>query len=120
MIAFIEESREAHEVEPICKALQCAPSTYYDRRAIIRDPDRASARARSDAALNVKIDAAWEDNCMLYRARKIWHVLRREGEDVARCTAERLMRRLGIKGVVLGNSVITTQPDTFLPCLMTR
>ena len=61
MIDFIEESRGSHGVEPICRALQFAPSTYYDRRAIARDPDRASVRARSDAALSVKIDAAWED-----------------------------------------------------------
>ena len=60
MIDFIEESRGSHGVEPICRALQFAPSTYYDRRAIARDPDRASVRARSDAALSVKIDAAWE------------------------------------------------------------
>ena len=52
----------------------------------MRDPDRASARAKSDAALSLKIDAAWEDNRKLYGARKIWHVLRRDGEDVARCT----------------------------------
>ena len=116
MMNFIEESREALGVEPICKALQFAPSTYYDRRAIARDPERASARARSDAALSVKIDGAWADNRKLYGARKIWHVLRRDGEDVARCTVERLMRALGIKGVVRGRRVITTNPDTSLPC----
>ncbi len=113
---FIEESREAHGVEPICRALQFAPSTYYDRRAIAHDPERASARAKSDAALSVKIDAAWDANRKLYGARKIWHVLRRQGEDAARCTVERLMRRLGIRGVVRGKKVITTQPDTSLPC----
>ena len=111
-----EESREAHGVEPICRALQFAPSTYYDRRAIMRDPDRASARAKSDAAMSVKIDAAWDANRKLYGARKIWHVLRRQGEDPARCTVERLMRRLGIRGVVRGKKVITTNPDTSLPC----
>jgi len=116
MIAFIEESREALGVEPICRALQFAPSTYYDRRAIARDPDRASARAKSDAALSLKIDGAWADNRKLYGARKIWHVLRREGEDVARCTVERLMRTLGIKGVVRGKKVVTTNPDTSQPC----
>lgn len=116
MIAFIEESREALGVEPICKALQFAPSTYYERRAIARDPDRASLRAKSDAALSLKIDGAWADNRKLYGARKIWHVLRRDGEDVARCTVERLMRRLGIKGVVRGKKVITTNPDTSQPC----
>ncbi|HCY99410.1 MAG TPA: IS3 family transposase [Rhodobacter sp.] len=116
MMDFIEESREAHGVEPICRALQFAPSTYYDRRAIMRDPDRASARAKSDAAMSVKIDAAWDANRKLYGARKIWHVLRRQGEDAARCTVERLMRRLGIRGVVRGKKVITTNPDTSLPC----
>ena len=116
MMDFIEESREAHGVEPICRALQFAPSTYYDRRAIMLDPDRASARAKSDAAMSVKIDATWDANRKLYGARKIWHVLRRQGEDPARCTVERLMRRLGIRGVVRGKKVITTNPDTSLPC----
>ena len=110
MTAFIEEHRKMYGVEPMCKILQIAPSTYYDRRAIALDPDRASARAKSDAALSLKIDAAWEDNRKLYGARKIWHVLRREGEDVARCTVERLMRSLGIKGVLRGKKVITTNP----------
>ena len=113
---FIEESREAFGVEPICKALQFAPSTYYDRRAIVRDPERASRRAKSDAAMSLRIDGAWEDNRKLYGARKIWHVLRRDGQDVARCTVERLMRALGIRGVVRGKRVVTTNPDTSLPC----
>ena len=56
---FIEESRKALGVEPIYKALQFAPSTYYNRRAVARDPERASARARSDAAMCLKIDGAW-------------------------------------------------------------
>mgnify|MGYP006143040139 FL=1 len=124
-----EESREAFGVEPICKALQFAPFTYYVRRAIVRDPERASRRAKSDAAMSLRIDGAWEDNRKLYGARKIWHVLRREGEDVAPlsanacirlpgngCTVERLMRALGIRGVVRGKRVVTTNPDTSLPC----
>ena len=107
----------------------CREGTYYDRRAVAQDPDRASARARSDAALSIKIDAAWDANRKLYGARKIWHVLRRQGEDAAPlsafackrlpgngCTVERLMRRLGIRGVVRGKKVITTQPDISQPC----
>ena len=94
----------------------CREGTYHDRRALARDPDRASARAKSDAALSIKIDAAWDANHKLYGARKIWHVLRRQGEDAARCTVERLMHRLGIRGVVRGKKVITTNPDTSLPC----
>ena len=68
-----------HWRAPICRTLQIAPSTYFDRRAIARDPDRASARAKSDSALSLKIDGAWADNLKLYGAREIWHVLRREG-----------------------------------------
>ena len=63
----------------MCRILQIAPSTYYERRAIAHGPDLASARAKSDAALSLKIDAAWDANRKLYGARKIWHVLRREG-----------------------------------------
>jgi transposase InsO family protein len=96
--------------------LQIAQSTYYERRAIARDPDRASVRAKSDADLCVKIDAAWKDNRKLYGARKIWHVLLRDNEEVARCTVERLMRRLGLKGVLRGKKVVTTNPDTSQPC----
>lgn len=79
--------------------LQIAQSSYYERRAIARDPERASPRAKSDADICIKIDAAWKDNRKLYGARKIWHVLLRDNQDVARCTVERLMRDLGLKGV---------------------
>ena len=116
MMDFIEESRGLFGVEPICRTLQIAPSTYFDRRAIARDPDRASARAKSDAALSLKIDGAWADNRKLYGARKIWHVLRRDGQDVARCTVERLMRTLGLRGVLRGKKIVTTNPDTSQPC----
>ena len=103
-------------VEPMCRILQIAQSTYYERRAIARDPDRASARAKSDAVMCIKINAAWEDNRKLYGARKIWHVLLRDNQDVARCTVERLMRHLGLKGVLRGKKVVTTNPDSSQPC----
>lgn len=90
--------------------LQIAPSTYYERRAVLRDPSRASARTKSDASLCLKIEAIWEENRRLYGARKIWHVLRRDSEDVARCTVERLMKVLGVRGVVRGKKVVTTNP----------
>jgi transposase InsO family protein len=116
MTAFIEEHRGEFGVEPMCRMLQIAQSTYYERRAIARDPDRASARAKSDADLCIKINAAWEENRKLYGARKIWHVLLRDNQAIARCTVERLMRNLGIKGVVRGKKVVTTNPDTSQPC----
>jgi hypothetical protein len=116
MTAFIEEHRGSYGLEPMWKTLQIAPPTYCDRRAIADDPDRASCRAKSDAALSVRIDAAWQDNRKLYGAPKVWHVLRREGEDVALCTVERLTRVPGIRGVVLGKKIITTNPDASQPC----
>lgn len=94
--------------------LHIAQSTYYERRAIARD--RASARAKSDSDLCTKIVAAWKDNRKLYGARKIWHVLLRDDEAVARCTVERLMRRLGQKGVLRGKKIVTTNADTSQPC----
>ncbi len=116
MMAFIEESRGSFGVEPICKVLLIAPSTYYDRVAIARDPDRASARAKSAASMCIEIDRVWDENRRVYGARKVWHALRREGQDVARCTVERLMGFLGIQGVVRGRRVVTTNPDTSQPC----
>lgn len=116
MIAFIEEHRGVFGVEPICKVLPVAPSTYYEQRAISKDPDLASVRAKSDAAMCIEIDRVWQDNRKVYGARKIWRALRREGQDVARCTVERLMRRLGLQGVVRGKKIITTNPDTSRPC----
>ena len=80
----------------MCRLLQIAPSTDHERRAVALDPSRASGRARSDAALCTKTDAIWDENRKLYGARKICHVLRRDGEAVARCTVERLRRVLGI------------------------
>lgn len=99
----------------MCKMLQIAQSTCYERRAIARDQERASPRAKSDAGLCIKIDAAWKDNRKLYGARKIWHGSLRHKQDVARCTVERLICDLGLKGVLRGKKVITTNTDTSQP-----
>ncbi|SPJ25814.1 hypothetical protein PAA8504_03666 [Palleronia abyssalis] len=125
MTAFIDDFREEFGVEPICRVLPIAPSTYYEQKAIARDPSRASKRVRRDDALREKIRRVWSDNRGLYGARKVWHVLRREGvaqadgapmTAVARCTVERLMREMGLQGVVRGKKVITTNPDAARPC----
>jgi putative transposase len=116
MTAFIDEFRGKFGVEPICRVLPIAPSTYYERKAIARNPARASERAQRDAALRKKIQKAWSGNRKVYGARKVWHALRREGVAVARCTVERLMREMGLKGVVRGKKVVTTNPDTARPC----
>ena len=64
----------------------------------------------------IEIDRVWKDNRKVYGARKIWRALRRESQDVARCTVERLMQQLGLQGVLRGKKIITTNPDTSLPC----
>ncbi len=90
-------------VEPICTALQVAPSTYYAAKA-----RRPSRRALRDDELRVEIARVHRDNLGVYGARKVWRQLRREGVDVARCTVERLMRELGLEGVVRGKPRRTT------------
>jgi putative transposase len=116
MTDFIEEHRGVFGVEPICKVLPIAPSTYHQRALEAREPERASARSKTDAALRVEITRVWEENRQLYGARKVWHAVRREGFDVARCTVERLMKSMGIKGVVRGRRIITTNPDAARSC----
>ena len=100
MIAFIDDHREAHGVEPICKVLPIAPSTYHAHVARRVDPGKRSARAKRDAALKLDIRRVFDDNFQVYGVRKVWRQLRREDRDVARCTVERLMRDMGLQGVV--------------------
>jgi transposase InsO family protein len=116
MTAFIERHREVFGVGPICRVLGIAPSTFYALKAIERDPELASARAKRDTSDETAIKSVFEASRGRYGARKIWHVLRREGRDIARCTVERLMRALQIQGVVRGRRVITTNPDAARPC----
>jgi transposase InsO family protein len=116
MIAFIEDHRGVFGVEPICRVLPIAPSTYHQHVLEAREPDRASARSKTDAALRVEIARVWEENRQLYGARKIWRALHREGLDVARCTVERLMKAMGLEGVVRGRKIVTTNPDAARPC----
>jgi transposase InsO family protein len=116
MIAFIDDHRASYGVEPICRQLPIAPSTYHAHRAQRDDPSRLSGRARRDAELRVEIARVHADNFGVYGARKVWRQLRREGFEVARCTVERLMRIMGLQGAVRGKRVRTTVPDPAQPC----
>jgi len=116
MIAFIDDHREAHGVEPICKVLPIAPSTYHLHAAKRADPAKLSTRAKRDAALKPKIAHVFAENFAVYGARKVWRQLQREGEQVARCTVERLMRAMGLEGVIRGKPVRTTISDKAAPC----
>jgi len=120
MIAFIDAHRTTLGVEPICRLLRIAPSTYYAHVAQRCEPQKASARSRRDAALGVEIRRVFQANFEVYGARKIWRQLGREGIEVARCTVERLMRSLGIRGAVRGKTAKTTVSDKATPCPMDR
>jgi len=108
MVAFIDEHRESYGVEPICSVLPIASSTYYERRARQVDPARLPARLVRDIELRVEVERVWKENRSVYGARKVWLQLQREGFDVARCTVERLMRQMGLRGVVRGHRYKTT------------
>jgi len=111
MVSFIDENREVYGVEPICTVLPIAPSTYYERKARQTDPGRLPQRTKRDAVLREEIRRVWAGNFQVYGARKVWWQLNREGIRVARCTVERLMRKMGLEGAVRGRKVRTTIPD---------
>jgi hypothetical protein len=116
MIAFIDDHREAYGVEPICKVLPIAPSTYHAHIAHRLDASKRSARTRRDTELKVEVRRVFAENFGVYGVRKVWRQLRREGFVVARCTVERLMASLGLQGVVRGKPVRTTISDKATPC----
>jgi len=111
MVSFIEEHRAEYGVEPICRMLPIAPSTFYEHMARRANPELRSARAKRDDELRPEVHRIWEENRRVYGARKVWKQFRREGQPVARCTVERLMRELAISGVIRGRRVRTTIAD---------
>jgi putative transposase len=113
VVAFIEACRDQFGVEPVCRALRQAgvaisPSGYYAARA--RPPP---ARAVREAALEKQILRVYKDSGERYGAWKVRDQLNREGIAAARCTVERLMRKLGLRGVRRGGwkKPRTTVPD---------
>jgi len=111
MVAFIDAHRGEYGVESICAQLPIAPSQYYERKSREAQPERLPPRLARDRALGEEIRRVYEENFRVYGARKVWRQLGREGQEVARCTVERLMRGLGLQGVVRGKKRRTTIPD---------
>lgn len=105
MIAFIDDHRESHGVEPICRVLPIAPSTYHDHAAKREDPSLLSKRAQREEVLKAEVKRVFFANFSVYGVRKVWRQLEQEGFRVARCTVARLMRQLGLQGVVGGKPV---------------
>jgi putative transposase len=120
MIAFIDEHRAVHGVEPICRVLPIAPSSYHAHAARCADPGKLPARAQRDITLRTEIRRVYEENFRVYGVRKVWRQLLREGTAVARCTVARLMRTMGLQGVVRGKRVRTTISNAAAPCPLDR
>ena len=120
MNAFIDEHRARCGVEPICRALQVAPSAYWRHAARQRDHALLSGRARRDAQLLPQVQRVYDENLRVYGADKVWRQLGREGVAVARCTVERLMRQLELRGARRGKVVRTTVPGAKAACPLDR
>ena len=108
MVRFIDDHRDTYGVEPICTQLPIAPSTYFRHKAQQRDPDVRSARRRTDDERRSEIQRVWTEHQQVYGPKKVWKQLRREDYAIARCTVVRLMRDLGLRGVVRGRAWTTT------------
>jgi len=118
--AYIDRYRDAYGVEPICKVLQIAPSCYRRHAAQRRNPALRCDRAKRDDEVITEVQRVWHANMQVYGADKVWKQLNREGIGIARCTVERLMKRLGLQGVRRGKVVRTTVSDTSAPCPLDR
>jgi len=115
-MSFIDDHHKELGIEPICRELAIAPSSYHTHAARLADPDKRSARVRRDDKLRAQIGRVHEASFGLYGTRKVWHQLRREGIKVAKCTVERLMRGMGLAGIRRGKTTITTVSNPKAPC----
>jgi putative transposase len=111
MVSFIDAHRDLYGVESICKQLPIAPSMYYEMKAREANPERVPPRLQRDRQLVLEIRRVYDENFEAYGARKVWRQLGREDIEAARCTVERLMRSLGLQGVVRGRKCRTTVAD---------
>lgn len=120
MIAFIDAHRDAYGVEPICRVLPIAPSTWHEHAARRADPSRLPARAKRDEVLKEEVRQVFDENFGVYGVRKVWRQMKREGFDIARCTVARLMKSMGLQGVIRGKPLKTTISDKAAPCPLDR
>ena len=115
-----DQNRDEFGVEPICGTLPIAPSTYHAHDARRRRPLEAPPRVVRDQALRGEIRRVFDENFQVYGVRKVWRQLQREGEEVARCTVARLMKKLGLQGIIRGKPHRTTFSDKNAPCPLDR
>ena len=115
-MSFIDAHHGELGIEPICRELAVAPSSWHEHAARLADPGRRSVRSRRDDEIMEQITRVHEASFGLYGTRKVWHQLRREGIKVAKCTVERLMRAMGLAGIRRGKTCITTVSNPKTPC----
>jgi putative transposase len=120
MYQCVDAHRVTHGVESICKVLQIAPSGYWRHQARQRNPELRCERAKRDEQLMPQVRRVWNANMQVYGVDKVDKQMNRQAIKVARCTVERLMRRLGLRGVRRGKHVRTTIPDAKVPCPLDR
>ncbi|MEN4771355.1 IS3 family transposase [Duffyella gerundensis] len=111
IMPLLENLSGEHGVGPVCHELDIAPSTYYWHQQRRKCPERRSSRDKCDAVLIPEIQRVYEEKYSVYGVRKVWRQLKREGVGVARCTIERLMKALQLRGVTRGKSVRTTRSN---------
>jgi putative transposase len=116
MTSFVDAYRGDHGVEPICRVLAIAPSTYHAHVRRRDNPETAPPRVRRDETLMQEIRRVFDENFQVYGVRKVWRQLRREGRQTARCTVARLMKKMALQGVIRGKRVRTTVSDKAKPC----
>src|SRR5690606_14978241 len=120
MISFVDAYRDDHGVEPICKVLPIAQSTYHAHVARRAKPETVPPHIKRDVMLSAEIRRVFDDNFQVYGVRKIWRQMQREGFAVARCTVARLMQKMGLQGVIRGKRVRTTIADKTAICPLDR
>ena len=108
MVQFIDDYKDNYGIEPICKVLPIAPSTYYREKYLANNSEKRSLRQQHDDFYISEIKHIWQDSKSRYGMRKVWQKMKADGIRVARCTIERLMRQHGLQGVWRGKGKITT------------
>jgi putative transposase len=116
VMSFIDSHRKELGIEPICRELAVAPSSYHEHGARLADPAKRSARARRDDEIKQQISQVHAASSGLYGTRKVWHQMRREGSKVVKCTVKRLMRAMGLAGVRRGKTCVTTVSNPKAAC----
>jgi len=120
LLAFIDDHRGKYGVEPICRVLKIAPSTFHAHAARRVRPETASPRIQRDAVLKPHVLRVFAETFQVYEVRKVWRELKRKGFDIACCTVSRLMKAMGLKGVIRGKPHRTTFSDKSEPCPLDR